>query len=119
MNDKEGKLIKSDTLFLNLYDFWTCFHATYKTLFIWYHPKTHLLEMALRKKWEVTKDLPLVNIILKKIKENDKYLNPKKYLGDDEEKYFELLQDWKINFKKEYLMKNPYLCFAPIQHKKI
>ena len=79
----------------------------------------HLLEMALRKKREATKDLPLVNIILKKFKEKDEYFNLKKYLGEDEQKYFELLQDWKINFEKEYLEKNPYLRFAPIRHKKI
>ena len=119
MNDEEGKLIKSDTLFLNLYHFWTCFHASYKILFIWYHCKMHLLEMALKKKWEATKDLPLVNIILKKIKEKDKYFNPKKYFREDEGKYFELLQDWKINFEKEYLEKNPYLRFVPIRHQKI
>ena len=119
INEEEGKLIKSSTLFLNLYDFWTYFHASYKTLFIWYHPKMHLLEMALRKKWEATKDLPLVNIILKKFKEKDEYFNLKKYLGEDEQKYFELLQYWKINFEKEYLEKNPYLRFAPIRHKKI
>ena len=47
--------------------------------------------MAIRKKWETTKDLPLGNIILKKIKEEDNYFNPKKYLEEDEQKYFELL----------------------------
>ena len=81
MNDEEGKLIKSDTLFLNLYDFWTCFHATYKTLFRWYHPKTHLLEMALRKKWEATKDWPLVNIILKILKKKTNTLIQKNTWG--------------------------------------
>ena len=38
--------------------------------------------MALRKKLEATKDLPLVKLILKKIKEKDEYFNPKKYLGE-------------------------------------
>ena len=42
----------------------------------------HLLEMALRKKLEATKDLPLVKVILKKFKEKDEYFNPKKYLGE-------------------------------------
>ena len=77
-----------------------------------------LLEMALGKKCEVAKDFPLVNIILKKIKEKDEYFNAKKYLVEDEEKYFELLQEWKINFEKDYLEKNPHLRFAPIHHKK-
>ena len=52
-----------------------------------------LLEMAWGKKWEVTKDLPLVNIILKKIKVKGEYFNAKKYLVEDEEKYLELLQE--------------------------
>ena len=38
MNDEEGKLNKSDSLFENLYNFCSCFHMSYKTLFIWYHP---------------------------------------------------------------------------------
>ena len=39
LNDKKGKLIKTDTFFANLYDFWTCYHASYKILFIWYLQK--------------------------------------------------------------------------------
>ena len=68
MNDEEGKLIKSDSLFENLYDFWSCFHMSYKTLFIWYHPKMAQLEKAIRQKWVTTKDLTLVNIVLNKFK---------------------------------------------------
>ena len=93
MNNEEGKLIKTDTLFANLYNFWTCYHASHKMLFIRYHPKMHLLKMAIRKKWETTKYLPLVNITLKKFEEKDNYFNSKKYLEEDEEKYFELLQE--------------------------
>ena len=89
MNDKEGKLIKSDSLFENLHGFWICFHMPYKTLFIWYHLKMAQLEKAIRRKWVTTKDLPLVNIVLKKFKEKDNYLNPMRCLGEDEEKYFE------------------------------
>ena len=98
MNDEEGKLIKSDSLFENLYDFWSCFHMSYKTLFIWYHPKMAQLEKAIRRKWVTTKDLPLVNIVLKKFKEKDNYFNPMRYLEGDEEKYFKISQQWKIFF---------------------
>ena len=118
LNDEKGKLIKTDTFFANLYDFWTCYHASYKILVIWYHPKMHLLEMVIKIKWETTKDLPLVNIILTKFKEKDNYFNPQKYIEEDEEKYFELLQEWKLNFEEDYLEKNPHLRFAPIRHKK-
>ena len=69
---------------------------SYKTLFIWYHPKIAQLEKTIRRKWVTTKDLPLVNIVLKKFKEKDNYFNLMRYLGGDEEKYFETLRQWKI-----------------------
>ena len=86
INDEEGKLIKTDSLFENLYDFWTFFHAQYKSIFIWYHPKMAMLEKTIRKKWEKTKDLPLANVILKKLMEKDEYFKSIKYLEGDEEK---------------------------------
>ena len=92
LNDERGKLMKSDTLYENLYDYLTCFHATNSIiLFTWYHPKMAKLEMNIRRKWASTKDLSFVNIVFEKIREKDEYLNRKKYLGDDEEKYFEIL----------------------------
>lgn len=60
-------------LFMN---FWACFHASYKSIFYWYHPKMHQLEMATRRKWESTKDLPLRKVISKKYKEKDEFFNP-------------------------------------------
>ena len=91
LNDERGKLMKSDTLYENLYDYLTCFHATNSIiLFTWYHPKMAKLEMNIRRKWASTKDLSFVNIVFEKIREKDEYLNRKKYLGDDEEKYFEI-----------------------------
>ena len=92
LNDERGKLMKSDTLYENLYDYLTCFHATNSIiLFTWYHPKMAKLEMNIRRKWASTKDLSFVNIVFEEIREKDEYLNRKKYLGDDEEKYFEIL----------------------------
>ena len=67
------------------------------------------LEKYIRTKWESTKDLPFANIVFKKIKEKDEYFNPKRYLGGDEEKYFEILQQWKIDFEKNYLEQYPHL----------
>ena len=66
----------------------------------------------------MTKDLPLFNIVLKKFKEKDNYFNPMRYLGGDEEKYFEILQQWKIDFEKTYLHQFLHLRHAPIHHKK-
>ena len=63
LNNKRGKLIKSDSLYINLYDYWTCFHASNSiVLFTWYHPKMTLLENNIRKKWETMKDFPFANI---------------------------------------------------------
>ena len=51
LNDERGKLIKSDSLYINLCDNWTCFHASNSiVLFTWYHPKMALLEKNIRKK---------------------------------------------------------------------
>ena len=66
LNDEEVKVIKTDILFKNLSYFWTCFHDKYKSIFICYHPKMAMLGKTISKKWEKTKDLPLVNGILKK-----------------------------------------------------
>ena len=57
-------------------------------------------------------------MILKKIKEKDESFSLIKYLGGDEEKYFEVLQQWKTDFEKDYLEKYPHLHFAPIRHTK-
>ena len=64
------------------------------------------------------KDLPSINVVLKKIKEGDQYFNFKSYVGD-EGKYFENLQQWKNNFENRYLEKYPWLKRPPIRDKKV
>ena len=109
INDEKGREVKKDTLFGNLYDFWT---------FYWYGQKIWMLEMSIRRK-QKPQALPLVNIILKNDKENDQFLNPQKYLEEvDQEKYFELLRDWKDNFEKTYLEEYAYLSFSSVRHEK-
>ena len=116
MDDEKGREIKKDTLFEDLYDFWTAFHDPNKILFYWYRQKIWMLEMSIRRKWN-SKVLPLVNIILKKYKEKDQSFSPEKYLEEvDQEKYFELLKTWKIEVEKTYLEEHPHLCFSPVQH---
>ena len=116
LNDERGKLIKSDSLYINLCDYWTCFHASNSiVLFTWYHPKMALLEKNIRKKLKTMKDLLFDNIVLKNFREKDDYFNPKKYLGGDEE----ILQRWKIDHEKKYLEQFPNLICAPIRHKKL
>ena len=77
-----------------------------------------LLEKNIRKKWETMENFPFVNIAFKKIREKDEYFNPKQYLGGDEEKYYEILQRWKIDHEKKYLEQFPHLSRAPIRYKK-
>ena len=40
IDDERGDRIKTDTLFENLYDFWTSYHDSNKNIFKWYGQKT-------------------------------------------------------------------------------
>ena len=116
LNDERGNLIKSDSLYINLCDYWTCFHASNSiVLFTWYHPKMALLEKNIRKKLKTMKDLLFDNIVLKNFREKDDYFNPKKYLGGDEE----ILQRWKIDHEKKYLEQFLHLSRPPIRYKRV
>ena len=118
MDVKKGKLIETDTLFKNLYDFWTSYHDQNKSIFSWHSSKICKLEMNIRRKWK-SKDLPKINIIIKKYREKDDFFNPERFLEEfDQEKYFELLKAWKIAVEESYLNEHPYLRFGPIKHKK-
>ena len=121
LNDERGRLLKSDSLFLNIYDFWVLSHAQgFMKVSRWYHPKKAKLERVLRKKRERenVKDLPIINFLLRKIMEGELVFDPTNYL-DDKEQYFSNLQSWKLNFEKQYLEKYPFLTRPPIRHKKI
>ena len=77
------------------------------------------LEVNIRRKW--SKDLPKLSIVFKKYKEErEEFSDPTRFLIEfDCEKYFELLNDWKLKNEKKYLEENPYLNFSPHRHKKI
>ena len=92
--DEKGKLIKTDRVFFNIYDYWGLIHAP-RSIRVerWYHPKVALLKKHLRKKWEkesVCKSLPIINVVFKKIEEEELCLN-----------------------------KHPYLKRSPIRHRKV
>ena len=85
LNDKKGKWLENDELFLNIFDFYALYHAPGNmTLRSWYYPKLTKLERILRKKWKQNekkvKTLLLINIIIKKIKEEDAAFDPTLYL---------------------------------------
>ena len=52
LNDKKGKLIETDELFLNIYDFSVLKHAFFMHCKRWYYPKITKLEGILRSKRE-------------------------------------------------------------------
>ena len=123
LTDKKGKLIKTDKVFLNIYDYWGLIHAP-RSIIVerWYHPKVALLKKRhLRKKWKkesFCKLLPIINIMFKKIEEEELVFNPIPYI-EDEEQYFSNLISWKNNFEEQLLNKHPYLTRSPIRHRKI
>ena len=64
------------------------------------------------------KDLPITNVLIKKIIEGELVFDPTNYL-DNKEQYFSNLQSWKLNSEKQYSEKYPFLTQPPIRHKKI
>ena len=110
-----------DTLFLNLYDYWTEFHhphAVIRSVGEWSNYVFVKLEKNIRKKWP--KDLVNVNNLFEKFHEKDKFFNPTEFFEKyDNEKYFKLLIDWKKKHEENYLEEKPYLNRVQIRHKKI
>ena len=119
--DKKGKLIKTDRVFFNIYNYWRLIHAP-RSIRVerWYHPKVTLLKKTFKKEVEnesVCKSLPIINVVFKRIEEEQLCFNPIPYI-EDEGQYFSNLISWKNNFE-EQLNKHPYLKRSPIRHRKI
>ena len=92
LHNEKGKKVIGESLFLNLFDYWTLFNAEFKHLYYpWYHPKVALLEKQIRKKLVINKDLPLANVFIKKFQEKDLHFSPVYYL-DDDETYLKMIQ---------------------------
>ena len=60
----------------------------------------------------------IINVMFKKIEEEELVFNPIPYI-EDEEQYFSNLVSWKNNFEEQLLNKHPYLTRSPIRHRKI
>ena len=118
LNDCFGKSIKTDTLFINLYDYWTNFHDKNKKFYFWHSHLMWKLEMYIRKKW--SKDLPNMNIVFDKYKKGDSVFDPRRFLDEfNTEKYFERLKDWKEKCEIYHLREKRHLKFGPYRHRKI
>ena len=78
----------------------------------WYHPKKAKLEKVLGRKWERAgakiKTLPIINVLILKITEEDRAFDPTKYLNEKEQ-YFANLESWKLTFEENLIQRNPYL----------
>ena len=120
LNDRRGKQINLDTLFLNLYDRLTEFHhpqAIIRSVAEWSNWVLVKLEKNIQKKWP--KHLVNVNILFEKFHEKDRFFNLTDFLEEyDSEKYFELLIDWKKKHEENYLEEKLYLNRIQIRHKK-
>ena len=79
LTDINGKHIKEDTLFLNIYDYWTHFHNPNKIYFWWNNELLSKLERNIRRKWK--KHLPTPEILFEKIKADDVQFNPTNFLN--------------------------------------
>ena len=118
LNDKKGKLIESDKLFLNIYDFWVLQCAFFMPCKGWYHPKITKLEIILRRKREragaKVKTLPIINVLILKMIEEDRAFDPSNYLNKKEQ-YFANLESCKNTFEEELI----YTSKESIRHRKI
>ena len=114
--DIRGKLLENDELFLNIYDFYVLLHGSENV------KAEHWYDLKLRKKWKkmerAVKTLPIINVLLMKIKEDDAVFIPLAYLNEKEQ-YFSNLESWKLTFEETYLNSHPYLLCESIRHKKI
>ena len=85
----------------------------------WYHPNITKLERILRRKWEKAgvrvKTLPIINVLILKIIEEDWAVDPTNYLNEKEQ-YFANLESWKMTFEEEIIQRKPYLTRKPIRH---
>ena len=105
LTNRFGKTVKTDTLFINLYDYWTNFHNENKKIYFCHSHLMWKLEMYIRQKW--SNDLPNVNIEFNKYKEGKSCFGPCRFLDEfNTEKYFELLKYSKEKFEFITCMKN-------------
>ena len=116
LHDEEGKLMKGNSLFLNVYNFWSLLRCVF--MLDTYENKVVKLEKLIRKNWKATIDLPVIKVLIRRINEGDEAFNPTEYLEADQEQFFKNLQQWKKDFEKIYLEQYLFLR-PPIRHKKL
>ena len=114
--DINGSHVKDDTLFLNIYDYWTGFHNEDRIYFWWSSSLLSKLEWHIRKNWKAC--LPGINIAFEIINTKDNRFEPRNVLNNhDTEKFFELLVLWKELYEKYYLTLKPR--YQHYRHKKV
>ena len=78
----------------------------------WYQSRLTKLERILRRKWERAvarvKTLPIINVLILKITEEDRAFDPRNYLNEKEQ-YFANLESWKMTFEEDLIRRKPYL----------
>ena len=122
LHHTRGKLIKTNRVFFNIFDYWLLVHVPGHIKFErWYFPQLALLKKYLRKKWkreDVCKILPIINVFFRKADEGELAFDPSQHL-EDKEQHFSNLQSWKANLEKQLIQQYPFLTRSPIRHRKI
>ena len=96
LHDKNGEILRENSLFFNLYDLWTIHRSGF--LLGTYKSKIVKLKKIVKRKLKGKKELPGFKVFLQKIKEGDEMFDPVKYLEGDHEKYFIKLLVWKETY---------------------
>ena len=74
LHDGKEKLMKGNSLFSNVYKFWSFLRCGFMT--DTYENKVVKLEKLIRKNWKATIDLPVIKVLIRKINEGDEAFNP-------------------------------------------
>ena len=105
LNDFTGselwKRLKSNHLFLNIYDFWSIRRHGY--LIDNYYQKSSTFKKVIRDKLRGNEVLPTYKVLIRMCANAKEDFNATEFLEGDWEQYFENLRNWKLFYEKDYL----------------
>ena len=116
LHDEKGEKLWSNSLFLNIYDFWCIRRDGF--LLRTYKAKNSLLKRIIRKKMRGNNELPNYKVLLRKCIVGEEQFNPMDYLNGDHEQYFHVFKEWKKKLSKRLFRRASFLREGK-RHKKI
>ena len=72
LHDEEGEILSGNSLFFNVYDFWSVHRSGF--LLGTYEPKVVKLEKSIKRKWNRQTSLPVIKVLLRKLRRAIKLL---------------------------------------------